>query len=274
MATTITSISYRVQNQVRYFADYDEIYWNATGNYWAFPIKRARATIELPPGARITATHGYTGPLNGTGAAYTYTQDGDRHIFETTQPLRVNEGLTVAVGFAKGLIDPPSDADRGVLWWHRYGALAILLATLGGLFFFLYRAWMRVGRDPAKGPIFPRYEAPEGYSPAAVHYVYNRGLSGHRALIATLMNLAVKKQITIDASDKKQTVLTRTNQPAPAGFACRRHRARARHLRRQRRQDASAARTIPSSPPRTRISRKSSRANSAMLISAGTSVIR
>ena len=29
----IYEITYRVKNQVRYFADHDEIYWNATGNY-------------------------------------------------------------------------------------------------------------------------------------------------------------------------------------------------------------------------------------------------
>ena len=54
-------IRYRVKNQVRYFDDYDEIYWNATGNYWAFPIVRAAPPSYLPPGARVTATHGYTG---------------------------------------------------------------------------------------------------------------------------------------------------------------------------------------------------------------------
>jgi hypothetical protein len=52
--------------------------------------------------------------------------------------------------------------------------------------------------------VFPRYEAPRGYSPAAVHYIYHRGMSGNRALIATMMNLAVKGRIAIDASDKKE----------------------------------------------------------------------
>jgi len=201
-------LRYRVDNQVRYFADYDEVYWNATGNYWVFPIKSARATIVLPPGARVTQTAGYTGALGATGRDFAYRAEGDRHVFETTRGLGEGEGLTVAVGFAKGLIDPPSAADAGALWWQRYGALSILGLSFAALFFFLYRSWDRVGRDPAKGPVFPRYEAPKGYSPAAVHYIYNRALSGHRALIATLMNLAVKGRLTIDATDKKRTHLT------------------------------------------------------------------
>jgi len=208
-------IRYRVENQVRYFADYDEVYWNATGNYWAFPIVSARAVIQLPPGGVVTQSAGYSGALGQQGNAFTYQPDGDRHIFETTRPLQRGEGLTVSVGFEKGLIDPPSAADQSAMWWQRNGALAILLASLGGVFFFLYRNFNRVGRDPPKGPIFPRYEAPRGYSPAAVHYIYYRAVSGNRALIATLMNLAVKGRITIDASDKSQTVLSRAPAPLP-----------------------------------------------------------
>jgi uncharacterized membrane protein YgcG len=208
-------IRYEVKNQVRYFDGYDEIYWNATGNYWAFPIVRARATITLPPGARVTQTRGYTGPLGAAGRDYAHASAGERHTFETTRELYPSEGLTVAVGFEKGLIDPPSAGDRGAAWWQRYGALGILVVAFGGLFLFLNRGFERVGRDPVKGPIFPRYEPPAGYSPAAVHHIYYRAVAGHRALIATLMNLAVKNRISIDASDKKNTALTRASD-APA----------------------------------------------------------
>ncbi len=208
-------IRYRVANQVRYFADYDEVYWNATGNFWHFPIITARAIIQLPPGGVVTQTAGYSGALGQQGDAFTYRAEGDRHIFEITRPLQRGEGLTVAVGFQKGLIDPPSAADEAAMLWQRYGALGILLASLGGVFFFLYRNFNRVGRDPPKGPIFPRYEAPRGYSPAAVHFIYYRALAGNRALIATLMNLAVKGRITIDASSKSKTVLGRAPAPLP-----------------------------------------------------------
>jgi uncharacterized membrane protein YgcG len=201
-------LRYRVANQIRYFDDHDEIYWNATGNYWSFPIENARATIVLPPGAAIIGADGYTGAFGQSGDDYAYRREGERHVFETTAPLRPGEGLTVSVSFEKDLIDPPSAADAGALWWQRYGALGILVASLGGLFVFLYRNWDRVGRDPAKGPVFPRYEAPRGYSPAAVHTIYHRGVSGHRALIATLMNLAVKGRLEIDASKKEKTRLT------------------------------------------------------------------
>src|SRR5690606_25324740 len=38
------TIKYKMENQVRFFKSYDEIYWNVTGNGWGFVIKRASAT--------------------------------------------------------------------------------------------------------------------------------------------------------------------------------------------------------------------------------------
>lgn len=212
-------IRYEVKNQVRYFDGYDEIYWNATGNYWAFPILRARAIIALPPGANITGTRGYTGETGQAGAAYEYRQQDNLHSFVTTRTLQPNEGLTVAVGFGKGLIDPLSSLDQFARWWQRYGALGILAIALGGLIWFLSSSFNTVGRDPVKGPVFPRYEPPTGYSPAGVHYIFYRAVAGHRALIATLMNLAVKKRLDIDARDKKETTLTRRTDASAANVA-------------------------------------------------------
>ncbi|HYD88629.1 MAG TPA: DUF2207 domain-containing protein [Vitreimonas sp.] len=210
------TIRYEVANQVRYFDGYDEIYWNATGNYWAFPILRARAVVALPPGARITGVRGYTGALGQAGTAYEHRQSGDQHSFVTTRTLQPQEGLTVAVGFEKGLIDPPSTGDQFARWWQRNGALIILGLGLAGLIVFLTNSFNKVGRDPTRGPVFPRYEPPAGYSPAATHHIYYRAVSGHRALIATLMNLAVKDRLSIDASDKENTTLTRRTEGASA----------------------------------------------------------
>jgi uncharacterized membrane protein YgcG len=213
-------IRYRVRNQVRSFAGYDEIYWNATGNYWAFPILAARVNVEFPQGARVSATRAYTGALGTAGAHYTHTTSDGQQVFETTRRLQAGEGLTVAIGIDKGLIDPPSAIDEGWLWWQHHGSLAILLTSLAALSWFHVRSFDRVGRDPPKGPVFALYEPPKGYSPAAAHHIYYRGLRGHGALIATLMNLAVKGRIRIDASEKNVTVLERTPEgAAPAGLA-------------------------------------------------------
>jgi uncharacterized membrane protein YgcG len=205
----VYEIRYRVKNQVRYFENHDELYWNVTGNYWEFPIEAARGAVRFPAGARITGIDAYTGPLGASGKDYAYREEGGAHVFEATRPFETGEGLTISIGLAKGLIEPPSALDQTVIWWQRNGALVILIASLGGLFAFYYRAYVRVGRDPPRQPVFPRYAPPEGYSPAAVHHIYNRGVSSHRALIATLMNLAVKGRLTIGAKNKNKTELLR-----------------------------------------------------------------
>ena len=33
-------ITYRTTRQIGFFAEYDELYWNVTGNGWTFPIER------------------------------------------------------------------------------------------------------------------------------------------------------------------------------------------------------------------------------------------
>lgn len=201
-------IAYEVKNQVRYFEGYDEVYWNATGNYWAFPIDQASARIALPGGAGAVQTAGYTGYLGDADSSYSYDFKNGAHVFQSTRRFAPGEGMTVAVGFAKGLIDPPSAADARDEWWAVNLSLVILgaAATLIGAFYAFM--WTRIGRDPAKGPVFARYEPPNGISPAAAHYIYHRGMRGHNAFIATLINLAIKRRIKIDVVEKKKTKLT------------------------------------------------------------------
>ncbi|MEL6414650.1 MAG: DUF2207 domain-containing protein, partial [Pseudomonadota bacterium] len=189
----------------------DELYWNVTGSYWQFPIRSATARVTLPDGAQITETNIYTGGFGQSERNAEYSLLGNVHVFETTQALSAREGLTISVGLEKGVIDPPSLSDQGWLWWARNGSLTALLLSFGGLLAFYYRSFDRVGRDPAKGPVFPQYEPPEGYSPAAAHQIYHRTLSGHDGLIASLMYLASKglMRIDVDKSNKKKTTLTK-----------------------------------------------------------------
>ena len=217
----VYEIQYRVKNQIQYFDHQDEFYWNVTGNYWVFPIQSASARITLPDGAQITETNIYTGGFGNAERNADYTRIGDTHVFETNQALNAREGLTISIGLEKGVIDPPSLSDKGWLWWARNGSLTALLLSFGGLAMFYYRSFDRVGRDPTKGPVFPQYEPPEGYSPAAAHQIYHRTVSGHDGLIASLMYLASKglMRIEVDEANKKKTTLTKEPGAGAADLA-------------------------------------------------------
>lgn len=201
-------IAYEVKNQVRYFDRYDEVYWNVTGNYWQFPIDHAKARVTLPGGAGAVQAAAYSGREGSNSRNSNYAFRDGAHIFETAEGLGYAEGLTVAVGFDKGIVDPPSAEDARADWLAvNASRLVLIIAFLAIGAYYLF-AFQKVGRDPPKGPVFARYEPPAGYSPAAVHRIFYRGLSGHDALIATIMNLAIRRKIEIGVEGRKETTLT------------------------------------------------------------------
>jgi len=199
-------IQYRVGNQIRRHDNRDELYWNVTGTYWAYPIEQARATIYFPEGARLVDQNAYTGTRGSSNQDYAYTRVGEAHQFTARNVLNRREGLTVSASVAKGIIAPMSSSEKSRIWWLKNASLVVLLGSVLGLLGYYYRNWSRVGRDPAKGPVFARYEPPKGYSPAAVSRIHYKGFSGHKALTATLLSLAIKDQIFIETEKKKTTL--------------------------------------------------------------------
>lgn len=209
-------INYTVKNQIRYFPGRDEFYWNAIGQYWAFPIDDANITVTFPEGAAINSVYAYTGQFGEQGGAYSYRAENGAHIFQSTGRLPARNGITISLSLEKGAIDPPSAADRRAEWWARYGGILLMAGVIALLSAYYGYAFNRVGRDPVKGPIFPHYEPPEGYSPAAVHHIYHRRLTGHTALVASLINLGIKKRIKIDTIDG-ETTATRLDEEKAKG---------------------------------------------------------
>lgn len=210
-------IRYSVKNAVKYREGFDELYWNVLAHYWSFPINTARVVINLPKQARPIEVVGYSGKIGLQGQAFTQEVEAGRVTLETTQSYGPGEGLSVSISLEKGIIDLPSTRDKGWLWWARHSALGALLVSFFGLFWFLYRSFDKVGRDPAKGPVFPQYGPPEGYSPAAVHHIYHRRMSGHDALIASFMQLGVKGYLDIKVEKrgfrKFETAMTLLKMP-------------------------------------------------------------
>ncbi|QFY59233.1 DUF2207 domain-containing protein [Rhizobium grahamii] len=207
-------ISYRTNREIRYFPDHDELYWNVTGNGWIFPIMAATASVKLPEGVRSIDTAFFTGPLGSTDRNARVSTSGDRLVFTATQPLDAGEGLTIAVKMLKGSIDPPSDADTKRWWLSDNRDYLIGFGGLILVFLYYTRSWLKVGRDPARGVIVPRWDPPDGISPALVNYIDNRGFSGQgwTALSATALNLAVRGYVVLEDL-KNSIIIRRTDKP-------------------------------------------------------------
>jgi hypothetical protein len=199
-------IVYRTSRQIGFFENFDELYWNVTGNGWEFPIDAARVRIALPAGASMSRDAVYTGAQGSTNRdARVIAAAG--HVFEaeTTRRLAPQEGFTVAVAWQKGIVTPPAAAQK-LGWWisDNAGFFALGLGLLVSGLYFLF-AWNRVGRDPAKGNIIPLFTPPKGLGPAGVRFL-NRYGADDRSFAAALVGLAVKGRLKIADDDGDFTI--------------------------------------------------------------------
>ena len=211
-------IIYRTDRQIGFFPDYDELYWNVTGNGWAFAIDHAEAAIHLPPGAGVVQYAFYTGPQGATGKDAQAAVEGDTVRFATNVSLNPREGLTVAVGFSKGAVVPPSNADRAGDFLRDNASTGAALLGLIVLAVYYGIAWNRFGRDPQRGVIVPLFAPPKDFSAAAVRFVHRMGYD-RKAFAAALIAMAVKGYLKISEEHGTYT-LTRTGKSeTEAGLA-------------------------------------------------------
>ena len=78
----------------------------------------------------------------------------------------------------------------------------LIVALVGLIILLIYYglAWLKVGKDPEQGIIFPHYEPPSGYSPASLCYVLKMGYD-NTCFAAAIINLAVKGFLKIEEDE-------------------------------------------------------------------------
>ena len=204
-------IVYRASNVVRFQDEFDELYWNVTGNAWQFPIRLASAQVTLPKGAEIVADgiSLYTGRYGETGKDA--VAEGNS-FFYTTRSLNPGEGFTISVAWNKGVIKQPRKIDfvLGLLW--NDGRMAAL--GCGWLVLLMYYAfmWYAFGRDP-KARVVRRFDPPEGLSPAQVSYLQKMRYS-EELFSVIVMSLASKGYVRVSQYEG-QFVITKTDPKEP-----------------------------------------------------------
>jgi uncharacterized membrane protein YgcG len=212
------TIRYRTTRQLGFFAEHDELYWNATGNGWVFPIESASVIVRLPEPVDVAllGVEGYTGPQGAQGTAYTASTPAPGTArFALTQPLGSYEGLTIVLTFPKGLVAEPTRADR--FRWFLQDNAGVLVALAGLLVLLLYCAvtWHRFGRDPRPGVIIPRYAPPPDHTPASLRVVRRMGYD-MRCFSADLLALAVGGHVRIHQEARRRSSDWRLERTDPA----------------------------------------------------------
>jgi uncharacterized membrane protein YgcG len=194
-------IHYRTTRQIGRFGSYDELYWNATGNGWGFPIDVAEARIRLPSSADFGQWSVYTGPQGSTGHnAQVISQAPGQISFRTTWPLAPYEGLTVAAAFPKGVVGNADDTTKLGWWLSDYGPPAVGFLGLLAILSFYFTAWHRAGRDPKAGTVVPLFDPPDDLSPAGMRYVREMS-TDNRAFAAALVDMGVRGHVKIEEVD-------------------------------------------------------------------------
>ena len=195
----VYEVYYTVERALLYFDDYDELYWNVTGNDNEAVILSSSAFVHLPEGASAEQYTCYVGVYGSTDACG-FAQEGDLLAFTA------EDALTIAVGFTKGIVPEPTWKDR-LMWFLQdnwMGAIPLLLLLGVGLYWFFF------GRDPKTGKtVIAQYEPPKGLW-AVYAGIILRGRFQRKDIVVMIIDLAAKGFLKIEVTgtrSKKHTFI-------------------------------------------------------------------
>jgi len=201
-------IHYKVGNVIRFDnPSFDEFYWNLLGAFWDLEIDNFHAKLIFPKeiskeNTKIEYYTGYFGEQRKDLAHYFWTSSNVLE-FSSTQPLKKKQGITASITFPKGIFSPYRFS-----FWETYGEyfqkyFYFLIPLL--VFIVCFYLWWKYGRDPyIKKSIVPIYKVPENLTPLEVGVLMTGKERVKKEFItAEIINLAVKRLITIKVIEKK-----------------------------------------------------------------------
>lgn len=190
----IYTIQYRVKDQIGFYNDYDEIYWNAIGTENQISCDRASAEVILPKGTEIIQHSAYLGKRGQGGQDFEIREKDNVLRYIVDRPLSPHEGFTVAVGFEKGVMPKPS-------FWDQMASLLILfLASIFLLPYYIY-TWIKHGQDPPTPASYPLWESPDSLSPASINYI-RKGTYQKKSFTASIIHLAIGGYLRIEEVER------------------------------------------------------------------------
>jgi len=208
-------VTYTVKNAILFLDDHDELYWNVTGNDWGTTIGNAsaRVTVEGEPDAfhpRGSCYTGYRGSRESSCDFLPFPKGGD---FRTMRSLSPGGGLTIALGWDKGVVRKPSSPETFAwgLDLSENWVFLLPLATFG----FMLGHWYRQGKDPDVGDTVavlytPPEEGGDPLLPAEVGALSDERLDP-KDITASIVNLAVRGYVTIEERKTAGLLFDRTD---------------------------------------------------------------
>ena len=160
-------IEYSAVLGARYFKEWDELYWNITGNRWEVRIDSSHCMVRFPSPIQLSNEDIklFVGTYGSDKTTENYTLSRNSLSFGTGA-LYPGYGTTVALKFPKGfLTQPPLSTTLSLKLKSYLGpAFAVLLPLF--IFIILFRKWYREGKDIPTGTITVKYEPPKDLTAA------------------------------------------------------------------------------------------------------------
>jgi len=161
-------ITYLAKNELRFFREHDELYWNVNGTNWEVPIQSSSATITFPftfkkndPQLRTACYTGYTGSTDSNCTTRIETTNNQTvFTFQTTEPLLANnyfnQNMTIVAGIPRTFLEKkprhidwaqrtwgwraPTPLEKAIAYLLREG-LFIMAALI--LFLGTFKSWLK-----------------------------------------------------------------------------------------------------------------------------------
>jgi uncharacterized membrane protein YgcG len=208
-------ITYRVENAILFLKDHDELCWNATGNYWKAPILKASTDVSLAvkEKAKDLMAAAYAGRMGSKESDCDFQTGDNGGRFFTKRGLNPGEGFTIALGWDKGLVSPPSSWKRW-MWAMNPGENWVFVLPLLSLIF-MFHQWYSKGRDPkVREAITVQYGPPkfnnQPLSPAEVGTLVDESLDA-RDITSAIVGLAVKGYLQIEETKHEGLIFDKTD---------------------------------------------------------------
>lgn len=189
-------INYTVKKAINYFADHDELYWNAVGGDWEANISKSSVKIHVPENNNTTydCYYGYL----GSTAKCSIQKQGNTISVQHNQVLSPKTYITIVVGIPKGILHQPTIWEN--IWYKIQDNIILLFPFL--VFIFLFIKWYKQGRDPkGRGVIIAQYEPLKDLSPLEAATLINESFE-IKNIPAEIIHLAIKGYLKIEKKEK------------------------------------------------------------------------
>ncbi len=219
------NISYDVKGALTYFSDHDELYWNAIGTQWTVSQTNVSVRVRMPQSVagQDLKLACYTGAAGSQLADCGFRTEADAVIFEPSGELGPSQGMTIVVGFPRGMVAVLEPRPYVSFWDTILGKGVIAMGLLAALWWYvgypikIALKWLREGRDPrvaGSGVASAWFDPPKDtnghfFTPAQTGALIDQTVHD-RDVVATIVELARAGHIRIEQRSKKDFYLHAT----------------------------------------------------------------